>query len=104
MSTDKGDILDLPYAIDFDGVIAESIWPDRGIGEPMWDNIQKLLDVYHSGHEIIIHTARPWSDKGQLEAWLDKHDIPYDGIICGKLLAIKYIDDRAINSSEGTWL
>ena len=90
--------------VDFDGVLAEGIWPDRGIGEPIERNIQKMGYLARVGFEPVIHTSRPWSDYKRLEKWLQQNDIPYHAIMCGKLLCRAYIDDRAINSEEPMWI
>lgn len=94
----------LPYSIDFDGVLAESIYPEPGIGPVITKNLVKLHQVAEAGHEIAVHTARAWSDYSQLERWLAEHEIPFNAIICGKFLAERYVDDRAINSNEEGWL
>lgn len=95
---------DLPYGIDFDGVLAKSIWPHRGIGLPIIRNHDKLREVAEAGYKVVIHTARPWSDYEMIVSWLDKFDLPYTAVVCGKFLAYKYVDDKAINSEEVTWL
>jgi len=92
------------YSVDFDGVIAESVWPDRGIGPAIEENIQKLTEIHKAGFKIVVHTARPWSDYPVIEDWLVKRGIPFRAIVCGKLLAHRYVDDRAINSKESSWL
>jgi len=100
----NNEVLKLPYAIDFDNTLAEEIWPEPGIGQPIHENIDKLEEVHEAGHDIIIHSARGWSDFKQLERWLQEHGIPYNGIILGKYLAIKYVDDKGVNSAEESWL
>lgn len=102
--SELGDVLKLPYAVDFDGVLAESVWPDRGIGPMIHENVEKLDEVAEAGHDIIIHSSRPWSDFKKVETWLQEHNIPYNGIILGKYLALKYIDDKALNSDAESWL
>jgi hypothetical protein len=92
------------YAVDFDDTLAEQIWPEPGCGEPIEDNLAKLSQIHKAGHEIIIHTARPWGDYKQLERWLREHEVPYSGIVLGKLNARRYIDDKAINADEESWL
>jgi hydroxymethylpyrimidine pyrophosphatase-like HAD family hydrolase len=91
------------YAVDFDGTLAEKN-ADFSIGEPIKENIAKLDKVVESGYKIIIHTARHWEDYKAIEAWLDRHNIPYKGIVCGKILAHRYVDDRAINADKETWV
>lgn len=92
------------YAIDFDDVLATSIWPDRGIGKPIHKNIKKLDEVMEHGYKIHIHTSRPWSDYEIIEDWLIEHNIPFDGIECGKFLAHRYVDDKAVNSEQSSWI
>ena len=108
-------------AVDLDDTIAEGVWtpenPDSGIGDPVWSNVDKMVHAYHQGWKIIIHTSRPWHDYEQIESWLDWW--PYydfylyeetrlrryvSRIVCGKLLAAAYIDDRAIHESEDSWI
>lgn len=88
-------------AVDFDGTIA-SKEPDFSIGQPIEENIIKLRECADMGYEIVIHTARHWEDYSALEKWLNKHDIPFKSIVCGKILAYRYIDDRAIQA-DADW-
>ena len=99
-----GPVRELPFSVDFDGCLAESVWPDRGIGPRIERNVEKLGEIIVAGYEIAVHTARPWSDYNALQEWLVENEIPYNAIICGKFLAERYIDDKAINSEERSWL
>lgn len=92
------------YAVDLDGTLAEPAWPDPGIGDPIFGNVMKLRQLVRAGKKIVIHTARPWSDYELIESWLNQNLIHFDRIVCGKLLAHRYIDDRAIHESEKSWL
>lgn len=91
------------YAVDFDGTIATKN-EDYSIGEPIEDNIKKLQEVIDAGYKIVIHTARHWEEYQDIEQWLKKYKIPYKGIVCGKILAHRYVDDRGINADERSWL
>jgi hypothetical protein len=95
-------------ALDLDSTLSTGIWtpddPTRRIGAPIEANVAKLLELVQAGWKIAIHTSRPWSDYETIELWLRFHRIPYQLIVCGKLLAGKYVDDRAINAEEGSWL
>lgn len=91
------------YAVDFDGTIASKN-EDYSIGEPILENIKKLQEVIDSGYKIVIHTARHWEEYQDIEHWLKKHKIPYKGIVCGKILAHRYVDDRAISAEKDCWL
>lgn len=98
-------IYDLKWVgVDLDHTIAERLWPDPKIGAPIERNIGKLREVAEAGYKIIIFTARPWSDIMRIENWLIKHDIPFNKIICGKLLVKNYFGDEAYNSEEESWL
>src|SRR5260370_1214740 len=92
------------YGIDLDGTLAYHVWPDPGLGDPIWTNVNKLWELREAGKKIIIHTARGWEAYELIESWLDDWAIPYDRIVCGKLLAHRYVDDKAIHESEASWL
>ena len=95
-------------AVDFDGTLAHGTWsvenPTAVPGAPIWANLHKLLDLVEAGRKIIIHTARPSSDYELIEAWLKHYDVPFHQIVTGKLLAARYIDDRAVPADADTWL
>lgn len=87
-------------AVDFDGTLCNSSPPDFLLGNPIVRNVEMLRKCVLLGYKIFIHTARHWSDYGEIQEWLENHDIPYDAIICGKILAYKYIDDRNIDINK----
>ena len=92
-------------AVDFDGTLAEKTPPPWPLGAPIWVNIGKCNELYDHGWKIIIHTARPWSDYEAIEAWLCYVGVPFSRIVCGKLLAHRYIDDRNGPSVDAeSWL
>jgi len=90
-------------AVDLDGTLAESVWPHPGVGQPIKVNVVKVRELDRSGWKVIIHTSRSWEAYELIEAWLQTNDVPYSRIVCGKVLAACYIDDRAIHSSEANW-
>lgn len=96
------------YAIDLDGTLAQKLpdytMGDTRIGPPIEENVEKLRKVVAKGYKIVIHTSRHWDNYALIEQWLNDNDIPYRGIVCGKLLAFKYVDDRAISADERSWL
>lgn len=95
-------------AVDLDGTIAEPVWtpdnPTSEIGPPRWDRVALLRELVDHGYKVVIHTSRPWTDYENIEGWLRHYDIPFRGIVCGKLLAKIYIDDRARWSEATSWL
>ena len=77
--------------------------------------VEKMRRAKQLGYEIVLHTSRNMKtyrkdiakiNKNTLPVildWLDKHDIPYDGIVVGKPWCGKngfYVDDKAIRPSE----
>lgn len=105
MSNSKPQIAgDLKWlAVDLDLTLAHSAGaPEYTLTEPITDNIRKLNECHALGYKIIIHTARHWEQYRAIEEWLDRYEIPYKAIVCGKLLAYRYIDDRAINA-DAEW-
>lgn len=90
-------------AVDLDGTLAESVWPDPGIGDPIKVNVVKVRELVRAGYKIVVHTARGWEDYELIESWLNHHDIPFSRIVCGKVLAAVYIDDRGRHADDSDW-
>lgn len=95
-------------AIDLDGTLAQGIWtpdnPTSKIGLPRWENVEKALEADRAGYKITIHTARGWTDYMNIERWLNHFEIPFRRIVCGKILAKLYIDDRGRHDSAESWV
>ena len=94
-------------AVDLAQTIAQGVWtpedPTRQIGPPIIENVRKLEQLDKAGWKIAIHTSRSWGDYETIEMWLNFHHIPWSRIVCGKLLAGIYVDDRAVHESEDDW-
>jgi hypothetical protein len=97
-------------AVDLDGCLAETVF-DAGdpstahsIGKPIKRNVEKLRRAVAKGYNIAIHTSKPWADYVRIERWCKLNSIPYKIIVCGKLLAHRYVDDRSVNSEEPEWV
>lgn len=82
--------------MDFDNVIARSIFPKPGIGEIMPGAEEALWNLQEQGWKVVVWTARPWSDYENIEHWLNDQNLPFSRIICGKPLVRWLIDDRNI--------
>jgi hypothetical protein len=94
-------------AVDLDGTLAQSLWtpqnPTSAIGDPISLNVIKLREAVAKGYKVVIHTSRPWTDYEAIEAWLNHYRIPFRDIVCGKILAAAYVDDRAIHADDSQW-
>jgi hypothetical protein len=91
--------------VDLDNTLAENVWPESdGIGQPIAVNVAKLREMVEAGLHPWIYTSRPDGHYKRIEEWLKDHDIPFYGIRTGKPMFKYYIDDRAINAEETTWL
>jgi len=95
-------------AVDLDGTLAEGIWtpdnPTSEIGYPIWENVHKARDLEAAGYKIIIHTSRSWTDYQNIKGWCNHYNVPCRRIVCGKLLAKVYIDDRGVHADEESWI
>jgi hypothetical protein len=94
------------YGIDLDNTLAEPIWPEEGIGDPIWENVEKMKKVHAAGFKIMIHTSRYWGDYEMIKGWLTQWGLSkyVKEIQCGKPLYAKYVDDKAINADTESWL
>lgn len=100
-------------AVDLDGTLADGIWtPDNPTsdigplktypsGKTARDLCYQLIDA---GYKIVVHTSRSWTDLENIERWLDFWEIPYRQVVCGKLLAAVYIDDRNKDIFDESWV
>ena len=95
-------------AIDLDNTLAEGIWtpenPTPEIGPPIKANVNKCWQLVYAGFKIVIHTSRGWTDYERIEKWAIKNSIPFSLIVCGKLLARAYIDDRNLDINRFSWI
>lgn len=100
-------------AVDLDGTLAEGIWtPDHPTSEigpvKVYANGKTAKDLvnelYASGLKVVVHTSRPWTDYENIKRWMEFNQIPFVAIVCGKLLAKVYIDDRGISAFEESWV
>ncbi len=87
------------HAVDLDGCLADTSLDklDLDQAKPKEPMLRIVRSLDKAGYKIVIHTARHWGDYIKIEQWLNKWDIPYRDIVCGKLLAGWYWDDRAKN-------
>ncbi|MEK7129127.1 MAG: hypothetical protein AAB858_02130 [Patescibacteria group bacterium] len=88
--------------IDLDNCVAHSNYPDYKLLKPITGAKGALKRLEKDGWKIIIHTSRGWAEYDTIEKWLTKNKIPFRRIVCGKLFAKYYIDDRNI-AFNGNW-
>lgn len=91
-------------AVDLDGTIAEQVWPETGIGAPIERNLRKLDELDAFGWTIVVHTSRGWEHHKAIEDWLMDQGVQYSHVVCGKLLAHRYVDDRNVDVNAESWL
>jgi len=60
------------------------------------DAKRALSMIKKMGFTILIQTSRIEAERLATEKWLDKHKIPYDGLVMNKPCAFCYIDDLAV--------
>ena len=91
--------------VDLDDTIVRGVWPEKGVGEPIEENVEKLRRVFrlHPDWRPIIFTARGWEEHELIESALDYYGIPQRRIFCGKPLLRWMIDDKAIPASAPDW-
>lgn len=83
--------------IDLDGVVCtEEKTFERALAKPIKGAREAIVSLRDAGHQVVIYTARSWSELAMTKDWLEKNDIPYDGLHMGKPVADRIIDDRAI--------
>ena len=85
-------------AVDFDGTLTQgdvAYWEGER-PEPDEAVVEAAREHYHSGGTLIVWTARPWSEAGQIAAHLTEWGLPYHGIRCEKGSADRYVDDKAV--------
>jgi hydroxymethylpyrimidine pyrophosphatase-like HAD family hydrolase len=84
--------------VDFDGTIHPYDTKDKNYwikNRPMKGAKETLEKIRKMGYKIIIYTSRHWSEYKPIEQYLLHHQIPFDRIICGKVLGVLLIDDKA---------
>ena len=95
-------------AVDFDGTIADSKYPDTGTPKP---GVAEALKKLQEKFIIAIFSCRTnkslshdtHHEKALIEKFLRKHKIPFDYVddgSTGKIVAEYYIDDRAVRFTD----
>ncbi len=66
------------YAIDFDGTLCESIWPE--IGEPNMALIEHLKKRRRQGNKIILWTCRVGERLQEAVDWCKGYGLEFDAV------------------------
>ena len=93
-------------AVDFDGTLCYSSWPDTG--EPNMPLIKQLRELKKCGIKLILWTCRAGEALDTAVSWCHEHDLTFDAINDNlpeivekygnnsrKITCDYYIDDRA---------
>ena len=92
------------YCFDIDGTLCSNTFGDYERAVPDPEAIVRLNELFASGHQIILFTARggttgiDWREltERQLREW----DVSYHKLLFGKPTADVYVDDRAMNTND----
>jgi hypothetical protein len=95
------------YCFDLDETLCKTSGQDYENSTPIPVRINKVVELFDSGHIIKIHTARgsvtglDWTEvtRNQLKAW----GCPFHELILGKPAADIYIDDKACKDLDFDW-
>ena len=95
-------------AVDFDGTLCRSAFPD--CGEPIIEVVNVVKEIKKKGATIILWTCREEEALSIALDWCKEHGLEFDyinendpkrtelwGSDCRKVGADLYLDDRAIN-------
>lgn len=85
------------FAVDLDGTLCEEQedWSAYNIAKPIPENIAKINNLFHTGHNIIIYTSRHPSDEEVTLKWLKDNGVKFHKVVFGKMRADYYIDERS---------
>ena len=86
--------------IDIDGTICEEKPTFEKCLAKVKPGAEEFIKKLKLNNFIILYTARSWSEYNMTKDWLDKHNIQYDLLMCGKPTYDVWIDDRAIQFTD----
>ena len=88
-------------AFDLDGTLCKGEFWGGEEPKPIPEMIKLVWKLYQKGAHIVIFTARQLEYTKETYAWLDKHGVPYHGIMMNrKPGADLYVDDKSIRPEE----
>jgi len=94
------------FLIDIDGTICDDIpneEPERMVTAELYpDALETINNWYAEGHIITFFTSRTEDHRVVTEAWLDKHNFKYHGLLMGKPRGGNYhwIDNHMVRATR----
>ena len=94
------------FLIDIDGTICDDIpneEPERMVTAELYpDALETINNWYAEGHIITFFTSRTEDHREVTEAWLDKHNFKYHGLLMGKPRGGNYhwIDNHMVRATR----
>ena len=94
------------YLIDIDGTITEDVpneEPERMVTcKPFPDALKTMNRWYEEGHILTFFTSRTEEHREVTEAWFEKHEIRYHGLLMGKPRGGNYhwIDNHIVRATR----
>jgi len=86
--------------VDLDNTLAKSIWPELGIGEPIWSTVNWVRKKASEGYKIIIFTSRADAEYKDIAKWCRHYGVPFEWIYTGKPLMKYYVDDKNLKLED----
>lgn len=104
------------FVVDVDGTLCGPVGKDRDYSQcqPRQDVIDKVNDLWLTGHNIILFSSRGMRTydgdmvaiekniRPTMEAWLNRNGVKYHALVLGKPWGpgVKYVDDNAMHIDE----
>lgn len=97
-------------SLDFDGVLHcfSSGWTGyEPCDGPEPGALGFVTDLIDAGYDIVVVSSRAHIEEGRvaIERWLDRHEFPPLHVTNEKIIAVAYVDDRAVpyRTGSGLW-
>jgi len=89
----------MKIAIDIDDTLLENSPAfEIHLAQPNPKVVSFITEVLAEGHEVVLYTARPWNQYSMILAALQKHQIPFNMLVCGKFPYDIMLCDRTVNN------
>lgn len=89
------------YRIDIDETFCTGVSENKySEAKPLKERIQKINELYESGHIVTIETGRHWNNLELTLKQLREWGLKYHTLVMGKIPADVIIDDKAVNAND----